>query len=459
MISAAYLWIVLPLIIAGFMFVFHQRKYFVNLLGLATAIGLFLASRFLPIGKGFVLLGKDFFIANDLFLFGRNFQITQQTIGLVALIYLVLAYWYIATLFVEMDSYFFPISFTVVPLYIAAFTVKPFLYAALILAIIALLYIFLFDQHVVSVRKGSVRFLSYQLIGMSFILFAGWGFESINPYDFNLHDALIALGFFGFGVVLIMGVFPFNSWISMLSENTEPLFTTFFFSIQTGFISLFVLNFFSEYVWIEEIPAAYDALLFAGAVMLLVGGIWGAFQTDLRRLFSYMVIIEIGRSLVALSLQYDKSLFYGFYLTRLMWFGLWGLTLVELKRNGVGFKLEEIVKRSGKSVVLIIALMMVIFNVSGFPLFAEFPFLFPMYQSFVDVHHYVTIALFVASAGMLIAGFRFVYAFGVHANAIESRIFVRPAIRVLILLGIFGLLAAGIFPQWVMALFEKTVVF
>jgi len=454
MIPAAFLWIYTPIIAAGGIYLLRNRKFLVRITSLVFATVLLLSIRFIPLGVSIPFWGKEFVVLNEFVILGRKLVINQQNLAIIYMIYLVLVFWYGAALFVDLKPDFYPLGFLIAALFATVFSVRPFLFAGLILAIIALLSCLLFDQSDGIVRKGSVRYLSYQMIGMAFLLFAGWGIGLVDPYELDPKQVGMTLAFFGAGILFLLGIFPFNSWIPMIAGRTDAVPAGFFFSFQSGFITLFILYFLSSFGWVADSTIVFVFLRRAGVVMLLTGGIWALFQQNVGRLFGYIVILEIGRSLMALSLHMALVQLFAFSFARLLALGVWALavsaiTCPEKRCNYTD--LRGILKTNPLPAS---ALLVAVFTIAGLPLLGEFPFLLSMAGQLVHGHPWGIWALVVASFGTAGAGLQI---FRVMLEPAETTN-IPPedaagfGLKLLVLFGITGIVLCGLFPQWFIAL-------
>ena len=68
--------------------------------------------------------------------------------------------------------------------------------------------------------------------------------------------------------------------------------------------------------------------------MVLTGGIWVVFQRDLGRMFGYAVILEIGRSILAIGQPDGLAVYFVMFLPRILAFGVWAFSLSSPSQAG-----------------------------------------------------------------------------------------------------------------------------
>ena len=192
-----------------------------------------------------------------------------------------------------------PFAFGMLALLIAALAVEPFLYAALLIEITVLIAIPLLAPPNTKPGRGVFRFLAFQTFGMPFILFTGWMLAGLEASPGDLQVALQAGVLLGIGFGFLLAVFPFHSWLPMLAEVGNPYIVAFIFYMLPGMVSLFGLGFFDRFVWLRESESAYQLIRGIGMVMVVVGGVWAAFETHLGRMLGHAAIMETGLTLLA----------------------------------------------------------------------------------------------------------------------------------------------------------------
>jgi formate hydrogenlyase subunit 3/multisubunit Na+/H+ antiporter MnhD subunit len=173
------------------------------------------------------------------------------------------------------------------------------------------------------------------------ILFTGWMLAGVEarPGDEALisrASALLALGF-----MLLVGVFPFHSWVLMLSEKAHPYVVAFLLNTIPWMVTLFGLGFLESFTWLQN-DQVYATLRLVGVLMVALAGFWSAFERHLGRQMGYAALVEIGFSVVAIGLPGGISIFFAMVVPRAVSLAVWGLGLSAIKLRSPGLSYREV---------------------------------------------------------------------------------------------------------------------
>lgn len=369
------LWILLPVGIAVIAAIFRERRVLTISITSVTAFGLALLAFFFPENLTIILGSFELIFEESLGILGREITVEYEILPFITLIYAMTGLWTVSSGVPGVSDIFRPISLIITALLTAAMGVQPFLYAALFIQSAVLVSIPMLSHHEKETNSGILRYLSLQTLAMPFILLAGWlltGVETLPPDSNLVGQTMIVLGL-GFG--LLLAIFPFHSWVPMVSQHSHPMAFSYMMFILPTTILMFGLNFFDRYSFLRTSQALIETLRLIGTLMIVLGGIWAAYQDDLRRAFGFTVLSETGFSLLAVGLVAQGGLQWMLMLmpVRALGFWLWGytLTLIETKTNSL--KMENIEGFARRYPLMALGLLMAQLSVAGLPLLASFP--------------------------------------------------------------------------------------
>lgn len=298
--SSAFLWALLP-ILTGIGLLLYRRN---DALPTYTAVSLCLFLTWvawqLPIDVVLQLGPFSVEIAPNLVLFGRNFTLGEAERILLVLIYLAQTLWLLGAVFTRASRLFAPISMIAVGLFVAALSVEPFLYAALILAAVVLVFIPLLVEPGSAAGRGVQRFLKFQMFAVPCILFTGWLLTGVEASPGNLNLVLRAGLLLALGFGFLLAIFPFHAWLPLLAKESNPYVFGFLVFFLPAIATIFSLSFFDRYVWLRQNAGVYQLLLYAGSLNVLLGGLWAARERHLGRVFAFAAMVATGGLLQAI---------------------------------------------------------------------------------------------------------------------------------------------------------------
>jgi NADH-quinone oxidoreductase subunit N len=454
--SAPFLWIFLPLIISGILLSFKDQKVILLVASLFTLF-LTLAAWLLPIDSALTIRGSTFKLLPSFEVLGRNLILTSADRSFLALIYGSAFFWFLPTVSLNIARRLIPVGLAITSLLVAALSVEPTLYAALIIEMAVLLSIPMLTTSHEKPGKGVLRFLIFQILAMPFILFSGWLFAGIgaNPGDLALvRQATILLSF---GFAFLLAIFPFYSWIPMLAEEIHPYVAGFLFWILPTVTLFLGLGFLDRYTWLRETPALNTILTTVGILMVVTGGSLAAFQRQLGRIMGYATIVETGFSILALSFgnQTGLRIFLILLVPRTLILCTLALALSILKKEAPLLRLND-VKGMGRIWPFAASgLALSILALAGLPLLAGFPAHQAVWEALASISLPFTSWVFIGSIGLFVSAVRVLLAFTIAPSKSPWEIRETTGQRLFVGAGILGLFLLGLFPQWALPLWTK----
>lgn len=465
--TAAHIWIIFPGILGAVMILLRRSGPRLILISAAFSLLLTWIAWQVPIDSAMQLGPATIKISSTLTILGRNFTILDAERPLIGLIYLASTLWFFGGYLALPGSLFTGLSQIIVTLLVAALSVEPFLYAAMLIGIAVLISVPLLAPPGKSPGPGLLRFITFQLFGILFILFVGWLLTGVEASPSNLSLVLRAGILLALGFAFLMAVFPFHSWIPMLAREGHPYIVGFLLLFLPSVITLFALGFFDRFAWLRETQFIFQLLLLVGALVCLLGGIWTAVQDHLGRQMGYAIVFEIGLSLIALGLGAYQAvqLTFALIISRTVSLLIWAIALSGLWQATDGsLKMSEVNHVARRHPLLLLGLVLAVFSFAGLPLGAGFAPKLTLLMAVWALSPLAGAAILVGSAGLVIAGFRVLFAlasaplFNQSAAADEASLvavsdtilpdYENPYAWIYIIVGGGGLVLMGLLPQF-----------
>jgi NADH-quinone oxidoreductase subunit N len=460
--SAPQIWILFPLVAAAILYVFRKWEKATAIAGTLVALALsFLAWR-IPLETLFNIGPWYLRIDDTFFVLGRRFVIDVSDQPIIALLFLAVSFWFGGSFVAQAGRSFVPFGLAIVAVLVGALSVEPFLYSALLIQMAALLCIPMLASPGRKVDRGTLRFLTFHTLGTPFLLFTGWMLAGTEVTVTNIDLAMQAGILLALGFCFLLAVFPFHSWIPMLTENTHPYSAAFVFFLLPGIVTLVGLGFLERYAWIRNSPDVYVLLQAGGALMIVTAGFFAAFQKHLGRILAYAVLVDIGMTLLAISMSKDfpvgpflgskntgisLSMFIYLFISRGLALGIWSLALSQLKAQ-TGDLSFKTVQGFGRTLPFaLVGIVLATFSIAGFPLLAGFPVRLALLENLAQPAPWVVFWAGLGSGGLLIAGFRSLAVLIMGKEEKPWRVNESLALIVLITIGCAALILTGIAPH------------
>ncbi|MCE9646184.1 MAG: hypothetical protein K8S20_09320 [Chloroflexi bacterium] len=446
--NAPIIWILIPFLMGILIFLFLPERHS-PLAGGTFATILAIVALVFPIDVALLLGSISLKISSSIQFFGRSFVLNTADGPLLAVIYGLAALWFFGTHASGTANRFVSIGLMIVSLLTASIAVEPFLFAAVLIEIAAMLTIPLLVPPYQKPGKGVVRFLIYQTLAMPFILFSGWMLAGVEASPGDLGATTQAGAMLGMGFAFLFGVFPLYNWIPMLMEESSPYVTGFLLWALPTFTAIFALGFLDQYTWIRNTPQLISTIQLAGVMMVASGGFFAAVQRHIGRIMGYTAIAEVGLVIIAMSLPSSElvSITFMLLIPRGLELAVWALALSILKRRVYSLRFSELQGIARSHPLAAAALILAHLSMTGFPLLAGFPSRIALWQELAGQSLLISFWAFLGLLGLLIAAIRTLAVFVMAKEQVPWQINEDWPQVIMLGIGIIGLFVLGMFPQ------------
>jgi NADH-quinone oxidoreductase subunit N len=458
--NAPFLWIFLPLILAGILLLIRNRKV-IALIACIFTLFLTIVALLLPLDTAMKIGSWSFKLTSSYAILGRYLILGTNDRSLLALIYGSAIIWFAVVPALRTPRRLTSLGLAIIALLTAALAIEPFLYAALLIEMAVLLSVPLLSAPGQRPGKGLIRFLIFQTLAMPFILFSGWLLAGIDANPGNVVLVQQAAILIGMGFAFLLAVFPFYSWIPLLMEEASPFTVGFILWMFPTITLFFGLGFLDHYTWLRDAPAMGRVLETVGVILVVSGGLLAAFQRHLGRIMGYAVIMETGFSILTISVggAVGLDIYFMLFIPRAISLVLWALALTILKQHSPTLLLGDIKGQARRLPFVASGLVLANLSMVGMPLLAGFPPHQAIWEELASKSLPVLIWVLVGVIGLFFSAVRVMLAVAGAAEGVvwESR--ETTVQRLLLVIGLLILVLLGLFPQWVLPLWTKLPAF
>ena len=272
-----------------------------------TMLLLYMLVQQAPVDQLVVLAGRDMYFRSSWEILGRAFVLVPSDRSLLTFIFGSVFLFSVSAAAVSVTTLFYPVVLSLVSIIMAIMFVHPFIYAALFIQIAAVACVFMITDHIYSEVTGALRYLSFASIGVPFILMAGWQLEmyQVRPDDNLL--LLQASWMLAVGVLILLAVVPFHSWIPIVARSSPPIVAAFMIAVVQAAMFFFLIDMLIQFDWLRSNMQFFLGLRISGMLMIVTGGVFVFSQRSFRGLMGYSALIDWGCTLVAIGLRLPNS--------------------------------------------------------------------------------------------------------------------------------------------------------
>jgi len=413
----------------------RRRRGVALLLAASVSAVLGFGIALIPMGRTFVLWGREFAVGETATVFGRSIVLDSLSQTALTFLFLIGAALFSLAWPLESGELYAPVGLGVLGLLTAALIVRPLVYAMLFLELAVALSVLLLRGGV-----GGARYLTFCVLALPGPLVAHWLLDmyALTPDQARLlytASLLIGLSF-----ALMLGLVPFHPWVPALARRESPLAVALIFSAIGGTVWFLLLDYLRTYPWLSQSPYWSSALTALGIGTVVIGGLLGTTRRGWGALLGYAVMVDTGMLVVALGRGEAVGLELGraMMLTR-----TWGVLTMAAGLAAVSVRRES--AETGWSPWGAVAAAAGLLSLAGFPPTVGFVSRWGLYRLLFPEQPLAVLALLLASVGLVVGLLRMLP----HALVPDlSRPRALLAVDLLLLLATVGAIGLGLFPQF-----------
>jgi len=412
-----------------------------------------------PVDQLVVLAGRDMYFRSSWEVLGRAFVILPSDRYLLTFIFASVFLFALAAAMVPVTALFYPIVMSLVSIIMAIMFVQPFIYAALFIQIAAVACVFMIVDHKYSQLTGALRYLALVSIGVPFILMAGWQIEmyQVSPDDNQLLAQ--AAWMLGVGLLILLAVVPFHSWMPIVSRNSPPIVTAFMIGVVQAVMFFFLIDMLVQFDWLRNDLQFFLALRISGMLMIVTGGVFVISQRSFGSLMGYSALIDWGCTLVAIGLRLPNAIGIAAMIicTRVITLIVWGF--------GAGIILgstksaEDVRDQIRHNPFAAVSMLVGGLSLAAMPFTAGFPARWALLQMLTRIHPNYAIVLLVSGLCAWVGYVRTISETTDLSSMIDGDMYrttlESPGRIGLTILMVASVILAGLVPQW---LYSKAVI-
>jgi NADH:ubiquinone oxidoreductase subunit 2 (subunit N) len=455
------IFLAVPLGMAAIAYVFRPFVWVQAILAALTAAALTLLAVQIPLNTVAVFLGRDVSFNSSWIVLGRSFTFSETERPALIFIYLTSLVFFLVSGAAKPSHSFVPVGLVMLSFMAGTIFVQPFLFAALFIEMIAAFAVLMLSDTEHRNTRGALRLLVFVTMAIPFILLAGWQLEGLaaSPEDTSL--LVRASLMLNIGLIILLAIVPFHSWIPTIADDSSPIASAFVFTVVQAAVLFFMLKFFAQYDWMRNNAGEFVILRFGGLALVLAGGIMAFAQRRFGRLMGYSVMVDLGATLLAISVSGSAGLSVALSIVAIRGLSLavWGVGLGWIRahsRKPNSDDFDDIEGLAWEMPFATAALILGGLSLAAVPLTAGFTSRWALFRLLAADDFRVAALLLAASVSIVLA-----YARGIAAlfkrPPLEEGIVTEPvgpregqAATVFLSLGVVAILILGVFPQWLL---------
>jgi formate hydrogenlyase subunit 3/multisubunit Na+/H+ antiporter MnhD subunit len=368
--SAPLLLVIASILIAFLAFLARNQRTASALISASGAALIAVFVLFAPFDKAIEILGVSLRFESRWIVLGRVLNLETSIRPMIGFLYLCGLYFYSGSWIIVLNRFFPSVAPLMLITVASSIMVEPFLFAAAFIGLAAMGSVLMLVSQITPQSVGAVRLMVLYTFAMLAILLSGWMIETGSGTGAAISEGLRAATVLSFGFAILMAIPPFHIWLTAAAQESNPFVLAFVTVVLQGSGFFFLLRFIDAYAWLREDAIFTSGLQVISAGTMLLSSLWALSARDLRRVFAYAIVADMGVILLALSNSNPDSarIALALFGPRVFGIAVLALGLCITRSNGTTWR------GAGRQYPLAaLAILVGLLSLAGFPLTAGFP--------------------------------------------------------------------------------------
>ena len=325
---------------------------------------------FAPLDSAIDFIGTPIRFDSSWIILGRALNLSSAIRPMVGFLYLIGLYMLSGSWVLELNRFYPSIAILILSTVAASIMVEPFLYAAAFIGLAAMGSVLLLVSPLHPRSVGAVRMMVLYTFSILMILLSGWMIETGSGTGSAFGAGVRVAIVLSFGFAILMAIPPFHIWLTAAAQEASPYILAFVTVVLQGAGFFLLLRFLDEYVWLRQDPIFSTGLQIMSAGTMLLASLWALSTSDLRKVFAYAIVADMGIILLALShaTPEGSQIALALFGTR-----VFGIAVLALGLSLLAHRSTEWRGAGRRQPFAALSILMGLLSLTGFPLTAGFP--------------------------------------------------------------------------------------
>jgi NADH-quinone oxidoreductase subunit N len=427
-------------ILAG---LFRNQRTAASLIAASGAALLAVFILFVPLDEASSVIGFSLRFDSQWIVLGRVLNLGPAIRPMIGFLYLAGLYLFSGSWLVVQNRFFPSIAVLMMMTVAGSIMVEPFLFASAFIGLAAMGSVLLLVSQHNPQSGGAIRLMVLYSFAMLAILLSGWMIETGSGTGTSSNDGITAATVLGFGFAILMAIPPFHIWLTTGIQESNTYIVAFVTIILQSAGFFFLLRFLDAYTWLREDPIFHTGLGIISTGTMILASLWALSSTDLRKVFAYAIVADMGVILLALShaSSVGSRIALALFGARIFGIAVLALGLCVIRTHvgewrGVG----------RRHPIAALSILVGLLSLAGFPLTAGFPGRWALLSLNYSQNLYILISLLVTMILFALLVLRWATIL-FDPTQDEERFHRITPLRIYLLFGIASLMLLGIAPQ------------